>query len=409
MAGKRRTANGSVIVPDRKHHWLFDRPKPPHDWRWVVGGIGKVLIVTGLLMFAFVAYQLWGTGIYTAQAQNRLTDQFHDAGIDATTVPPTTDVTTSTTTATTTGSTAEPGTTPPGTTTTTGPETVPFPFAVPTVGDPVVQLQIPSIGVDYIVVEGVGVGELKQGPGHFPESVLPGQLGNTAIAGHRTTHGAPFYKIDHLRPGDEIVLTYPSIGGDLGPQFTYVVTSTQIVSPQDYALAVPTTDPGKATLALVSCHPITSAKQRMIVHAELDPSRSSPLFAATPLGEASGTDELPGDETTTAPATTAPATSTPTGETAAPTTTIASTLPPATVAPPSASQDAFAGGWFDDGAAWPHIVIWGLLLVAITIGGYVLAKRQRRIWLGVLVSFVPFVVVLYFWFENVNRLLPPGL
>ena len=78
-------------------------------------------------------------------------------------------------------------------------------------------------------------------------------------------------------------------------------------------------------------------------------------------------------------------------------------------APPAASEDAFAGGWFDDSAAWPQIIVWGLLLAAITIGGYLLAKRQRRIWLGVLVSFVPFVVVLYFWFENVNRLLPPGI
>lgn len=409
MADERRTANGSVIVDDRKRHWLFDRPKQPHDWRWVVGGIGKVLIVAGLLMFAFVAYQLWGTGIYTAQAQNRLTDQFHDAGIDATTVPPTTAVTTSTTTATAPGSTVEPGTTLPGTTTTTAPEAVPFPFAPPAVGKSVVQLEIPSIGVRYIVVEGVGVAELKQGPGRFPESVLPGQLGNSAIAGHRTTHGAPFSDLDELDPGDTVVITYPSIGGEQGPQFTYVVTGTEIVSPKDYAKVVPTTDPTRATLVLVTCDPPRTASKRMVVHADLDPSRSSPLFAATPLGEANGTDELPGDETTTTPATTAAAASTPTGETAAPTTTTASTLPPTTVAPPSASQDAFAGGWFDDGAAWPHIVMWGLLLAAITIGGYVLAKRQRRIWLGVLVSFAPFVVVLYFWFENINRLLPPGL
>src|SRR6478736_4732955 len=89
MVGERRTASGSVVVSGPKRHWLFDRPKQPHDWRWVVGGIGKILIVIGLLMFAFVAYQLWGTGIYTAQAQNELDDQFADAGIEATTAPPT--------------------------------------------------------------------------------------------------------------------------------------------------------------------------------------------------------------------------------------------------------------------------------------------------------------------------------
>ena len=100
----------------------------------------------------------------------------------------------------------------------------------------------------------------------------------------------------------------------------------------------------------------------------------------------------------------------------APTTVAATTTTGSTVATGDrrgrrpASQDAFAGGWFDDGAAWPQIVLWGLLLAAIAVGGYLLAKRQaadlarraRR-------RFVPFVVVLYFWFENVNRLLPPGL
>ena len=62
--------------PRRVSRW--DRPKPPHDWRWVVGGVGKVLIVTGLLMFAFVAYQLWGTGIEYAQAQSRLDNELEE-------------------------------------------------------------------------------------------------------------------------------------------------------------------------------------------------------------------------------------------------------------------------------------------------------------------------------------------
>ena len=66
------------VVPTGKRKKLnrWDRPKEPHDWRWVVGGIGKTLITIGLLMFAFVAYQLWGTGIQTAQAQSRLEETF---------------------------------------------------------------------------------------------------------------------------------------------------------------------------------------------------------------------------------------------------------------------------------------------------------------------------------------------
>jgi sortase A len=252
---------------------------------------------------------------------------------------------------------------------------------------------------------------LAKGPGHFPESALPGQLGNTAIAGHRTTHGAPLYDIDKLEPGDTIVITYPPIGGEQGPQFTYVVTGTEIVSPDDYADVVPSTDPTTATLALVSCHPIRSASHRMVVRAELDPARSSTLFAAT---TPAGSDEpqlLPGDDTESTPVTTE-ATTSAVPQSAVPTTvapaTVPSTLAPSSP-PPGASQDAFAGGWFDDSSAWPQIILWGLVLLAICVGGYLLAKRTRRIWLGTLVSFVPFVVVLYFWFENINRLLPPGL
>src|SRR4051812_1153901 len=163
-SGERRTAAGSVIVTERKKHWLFDRPKPPHDWRWVVGGIGRVLIVVGLLMFAFVAYQLWGTGIYTAQAQNELDDQFAGAAIAST---PTSETTT--TLAPSTTAAAGPAPTSTGatttTTTTTGPQLTPFPFEPASVGDPLVRLQIPSIDVDYKVVQGVGLDQLKKGPG----------------------------------------------------------------------------------------------------------------------------------------------------------------------------------------------------------------------------------------------------
>ena len=70
----------------------FDRPAPPHDWRWWVGGLGKTLIATGLLLFGFVAYQLWGTGIETARAQNSLENEFEEllAGTPPTTASPAT-------------------------------------------------------------------------------------------------------------------------------------------------------------------------------------------------------------------------------------------------------------------------------------------------------------------------------
>jgi sortase A len=450
--------------PVRKPHRVFDRPRQRRDWRWVVGGIGRLLIIVGLLMFAFVAYQLWGTGIYTGQAQHRLDDQFNHLAVAATTLPPGSTVPASTSTVATsvvttavssTAPSTAPSTTPASTTpastsvpaesSTASPTTaadgsaVPYPFALPKSGKVLVQLQIPKIGVNYKVVEGVGLDDLAKGPGHFPESVLPGQLGNSAIAGHRTTHGAPFYDVNKLHPGDQIVLTYPSVGGNAS-RFVYLVTGTEIVAPSDYAGVVPTTDASKATLVLTSCHPITSATQRIVIRAALDAGQSSPLFAATPRAVPGTGATIPGDDDgagAAKPSITA-VTATTTAPTAVPTTvapdvvestTVVAAVPAASTAPettsvpaavpattpaaaasaPPASKDAFAGGWFDDSAAWPHILLWGLALAAITLGGYRLAKRYRRIWLGTLVAFAPFVVVLYFWFENINRLLPPGL
>ena len=73
------------------------------------------------------------------------------------------------------------------------------------------------------------------------------------------------------------------------------------------------------------------------------------------------------------------------------------------------NTDAFAQGWFGDTAAIPHAIAWGLALLAVCVGAYVVGRRARRLWVAVLVGFVPFVVVLYFFFENVNRLLPPSI
>src|ERR1041385_6011707 len=83
-------------APRRVSRW--DRPKPPHDWRWLVGGIGRTLIALGLLLFGFVAYQLWGTGIQTAQAQRTLVKDFNRQIAAASTSTSTTTTMTTTTT-----------------------------------------------------------------------------------------------------------------------------------------------------------------------------------------------------------------------------------------------------------------------------------------------------------------------
>ena len=230
---------------------------PPHDWRWVVGTIGKVLIATGLLMFGFVGYQLWGTGIEYARAQDRLDDEFDQllASVSTTTAPPET-------------TTAGPETTTaaPETTTTTVAPAPTVPEFAP--GDVLARIEIPSIELDAKVVSGVQPEDLKQGPGHYPDTPMPGQFGNSAIAGHRTTYGQPFYRLDEVAPGDEIVLT--TVQG----RFVYRATGSEVVD-ANRADVVATTDPTIAQLTLTTCHPRYSATRRLIVSADLDEAASA--------------------------------------------------------------------------------------------------------------------------------------
>jgi sortase A len=397
-------------------HW--DRPKPPHDWRWIVGGVGRILITLGLLMFAFVAYQLWGTGIQTAQAQRTLSRAFEQAL--GTTQPPTTTVAPSTTDVPITDVpitdvTVPVDTAPP---TTAAAPVVAVAMPIPALEKAVARLEIPRMGLNRIVVEGATAGALTKGPGHFPETPLPGQLGNAAIAGHRTTHLHPFLDIDKLQPGDQIFVT------TFNGRYVYEVTGTEIVDPTDYADVIPTTDATKATLTLVSCTPRYSATNRIVVRADLVPELSDALTQPSPL--LSSVDPTDSSETlpdegsaasvdTVAPlSTTAPVSGTtaPDGTTVAgvvPTDTVPETAPTVSSRPVTATTDAFADGWFSDTSAIAPASLWGLAVAGVAAGIYLLSRKVRRYWVGILVGFVPFFVVLYFFYENVNRLLPPNL
>lgn len=392
-------------------HW--DRPKPPRDWRWVVGGIGRALITLGLLMFGFVAYQLWGTGIQTAQAQRQLSAEFNKlvGGAETTTTTITTVGTSAPTNSTvatdpaTSSTTTAVGSIAPTTTTTAA---VAAAKPIPAEGEAVARLEIPRMGLNRIVVEGAAAGDLAKGPGHFPETPLPGQLGNAAIAGHRTTHLHPFYDIDQLQPGDEIIVT------TLNGRYVYHVTGTEVVSPEDYAAVIPTTDPTKATLTLVSCTPRYSSSNRIIVHSQLVASESDPLTSAAPVvpGAQSPAATLPDEgsvpSTNSVAASvgaTIPSVTSPTTATTAP----VSGAPSGATGASTTSPDAFADGWFADASAIPQALFWGLLVAGVACGALWLSRKVRRYWVGILAGFVPFFVLLYFFYENVNRLLPPNL
>lgn len=256
--------------------------------------IGRATMTIGLLVLAFSAYQLWGTGLREAEAQQDLADRLAaelagrapaELEADAAAEP-------------------EPGRPSPlerprspadgaepaggpliapeeligpdepaGREQLGGPDRAigPRPQPEPAIGDPFASIRIPAIGVDKTVVEGTTREALRTGPGHYLGTARPGQRGNVAIAGHRTTYGAPFHDIDQLQPGDEIVVeTTEGV-------FTYRVEGQQdrdgnerghrIVAPEQVEVIA---DRGDHRLTLTACHPLYSARQRIVVTALLD-------------------------------------------------------------------------------------------------------------------------------------------
>jgi sortase A len=125
-------------------------------------------------------------------------------------------------------------------------------------GDAIAKIELPAIHVTSYVVEGTDTGDLRKGPGHYPDTPLPGEHGTVAIAGHRTTYGAPFRHIDSLSNGDRITIAMPD------GTFIYRVYRTRIVD--DSALWVKK-KLSFDQLILSACHPLHSAAQRIVVFA----------------------------------------------------------------------------------------------------------------------------------------------
>jgi sortase A len=136
------------------------------------------------------------------------------------------------------------------------------------------RLTVPRMGLKTVFVHGTRWGpDLSQGPGHFPQTSLPGVGRTVAIAGHRTTFGAPFRDIDDLRRGDPITVELPYA------TFRYRVFEHEIVDSDDWSII---RDRGFDTLVLSACHPLYSAEQRWIVYARLvqvDPAGGTPYAA----------------------------------------------------------------------------------------------------------------------------------
>jgi sortase A len=287
--------------------------------RRIIGGVGRGLVTIGILILLFVAYQLWGTGLYEAREQDRLQSEFakelaHQKAVARRNATATT-------------------------TTTVAPPP-------PSVGSPVGIIQIPKIGVERAVVQGIGVPDLRMGPGHYPATPMPGQLGNAAIAGHRTTYGAPFNRLDELAAGDPIVIT------TLAGRFRYTVSRSLVVSPKEVFVLDPTPN---ATLTLTTCNPKFSASQRLVVQATLDKQRSPKPSKA----------------------------------------------PPQPVVSRASLDDALSGR----GEPRLPTVWWGLIAAAVGGLWWLVFHRYHR-WTTWFLGVIPFAVVLFVFYYHLERLLP---
>jgi sortase A len=199
--------------------------------------VGWTLIWSGLFLFGYLGWQLWGTDVVNARVQAEATEtldrQLEAAAVEPVVVEVVEDEDS---------------------------EIEHFIEAVPLEDEGFARLRVPSLDLEAVVFEGVATSTLAKGPGHMPGTPLPGQPGNAVISGHRTTYGRPFYDFDLLAAGDRIEIE-TSIGNHV-----YEVRESFIVQPTDVWV---TDDKPGAWLTLTTCNPRFSARERLIITAEL--------------------------------------------------------------------------------------------------------------------------------------------
>jgi sortase A len=204
--------------------------------RRVVGWAGEVLVTLGVLLLLFAAWQLWWTDVAADRNQAAIVQNL-ERDFAAAPVAPV----------------GENG----------------IPAAIGKDGAFAV-VRIPRFGADYArpVLEGTGRPVLALGVGHYVGTAGPGQVGNFAVAGHRTTYGRPFHDVDTLADGDRVVVE------TAGTVYVYEVTSREIVRPWQVGVIAPVPGspgdtPSQAVITLTSCHPKYSATERFVVHGRL--------------------------------------------------------------------------------------------------------------------------------------------
>ena len=224
---------------------------------------GWTLIWSGLFVFGFLGWQLWGTDVVNAGVQAEAKAELEQVletrevslpapeVVEPTGLPESEDL-------------------PPD----VSGEVFYQPQDDPEIGSAFAFLRIPKIGLDTVLFDGVDAATLRKGPGHMPGTPLPGHPGNSVLSGHRTTYGRPFFDLDLLEVGDTI-----EIESEVGIHI-YEVREIRIVLPTDFWV---TYDRSGAWLTLTTCHPKFSARERLIVWAEMV---SGPNFEFSQLHEA---------------------------------------------------------------------------------------------------------------------------
>jgi sortase A len=163
------------------------------------------------------------------------------------------------------------------------------------------RIQIPAIGLDAPFLEGIRISTLDWGPGHWPGTAMPGELGNVVVAGHRTSHNADFRNLDQLQPGDQVIFnlddptgvpennaTVPDPDTYTGAWY-YEVAFVEVVDDEAMWITMPDY---RHTATLFACHPPGSVAQRIVAHLDLvtvdgelvDPPRPSTTTSTVPAG-----------------------------------------------------------------------------------------------------------------------------
>lgn len=233
---------------------------PPSLGYQLIRGTGWTLVWLGALTLGFVAHQLWITTFFAKQNQVELAVELeeHFAATEIVEVPYVPVVVP--------GEDPPPVVAEPEPGASLGDPEVPAVIkweAAPEEGTAFAEIRIPaleSLVEGWTVVEGVRLSDLKNGAGHMPWTPLPGQPGNAVISGHRTTYGQPFHDLDILEVGDRIEVE-TAIGVHV-----YAVREKFIVKPTEIWVTHPRSG---SWLTLTTCHPKFSARERLIVAAEL--------------------------------------------------------------------------------------------------------------------------------------------